>query len=172
MDKTIRKKLSKSKDGFDLNPILDFMEKSGIEYRDRTLKGPLGIATFYCVFLDISKLKHTFNNKMIAYVILHETGHFKRIEKMGKEHVINMMSNTNFESFSDHIIQEEMTADRYACHIFKTLTNEYLSREITQQLNIKSNRDRYVNQTRGMFGKITNEQTYKQYLEQFVEEKK
>jgi hypothetical protein len=169
MDKSIREKLSESNDDFDLNPILDFMEKSGIEYRDRSLKGPIGIATFYCVFLDINVLKNKFSNKIIAYVILHETGHFKRIKKMGKEHVINMMSNTDFKSFSDHIIEEEMIADRYACHIFKSLTNEYLSREITQQLNIKSNRDVYVNKTRGMFGKITNEKTYKQYLEQFTQ---
>lgn len=167
MDKSIKDKLIKRNDGFDLNPILEFMEQTGIDYRDVPIKGPLGIASIYCVYLDVDKLINRLSNKRIAYVILHETAHFKRISRMGVDMVINRLSSLDFDDFSSHIIEEEMVADRYACHIFKRLSGEYLSREITQQLNIKSNRDKYVDQTRDMFGKINNEKTYKQYLEQF-----
>jgi len=165
---SIKEKLLKNNDGFNLEPIIQYMENSGVNYIDKKLNGYLGIATIYCVYLDIDMLKERFNNRFVAYVILHETAHAKRIERMGLNNVIKMLSNDDFTLFSDHIINEEIVADRYVCHIFKRLTGYYFPREATQQLNLKPNRDKYVESTKKMFGKITNEETYKQYLEQFV----
>ena len=168
MEISIKEKLRNYNDGFDLEPIIQYMENSGVNYVDKNLKGYLGIATIYCVYIDIDELKKRFNNKFIGYVILHETAHAKRIERMGLDNVIKMLSNDNFKDYSDHIIGEEVIADRYVCHIFKRLTGYNFPREATQQLNLKPNRDKYVESTKKMFGKITNEETYKQYLEQFI----
>jgi hypothetical protein len=168
MEISIKEKLLKDNDGFGLEPIVQYMENSGVKYIDKKLNGYLGIATIYCVYLDIDMLKERFNNRFVAYVILHETAHAKRIERMGLNNVIKMLSNDDFTLFSDHIINEEIVADRYVCHVFKRLTGHNFPREATQQLNLKPNRDKYVIGTKKMFGKITNEETYKQYLEQFV----
>lgn len=170
MNESIKEKLRNYNDGFNLEPIIQYMENSGFEYVDKYLNGYLGIATIYCVYIDIDELKKRFNNRFIAYVILHETAHAKRIKRMGVDNMLKMLSNDDFKSYSDHIIDEEIVADRYVCHIFKRLTGHHFNREATQQLNLKPNRDRYVETTKKMFGKITNEQTYKQYLEQFVGE--
>jgi hypothetical protein len=170
MNESIKEKLRNYNDGFNLEPIIQYMENIGFEYVDKYLNGYLGIATIYCVYIDIDELKKRFNNRFIAYVILHETAHAKRIERMGLNNVIKMLSNDDFKVYSDHIIEEEVVADRYVCHVFKRLTGYYFPREATQQLNLKPNRDRYIETTKKMFGKITNEETYKQYLKQFVGE--
>ena len=165
MDTSIREKLK----SIDLEPILCFMENTDIEFRDRKLAGPFGIATFYCVYLDIDKMINVFDLTTIGYIILHEIGHYKRIVKMGKEHVLSMLSNDYFYIFSEHIIHEEIIADRYASFVYKKLMNTILPNEITQQLNIESNKIKYVNGTRRLFGIIeNNEDSYIKTLEGFI----
>ena len=165
MDKSIREKLK----SMDLEPILSFMEKTGIEFRDRKLVGPIGIATFYCVYLDIDKMISGFDSMTIGYIILHEIGHYKRIVKVGKEHVLSMLSNDDFDIFSEHIIHEEIIADRYSSFVYKKLMNTTLPTERTQQLNIESNKIKYVNGTRRLFGVIeNNEASYIKTLEGFI----
>jgi hypothetical protein len=167
---SIREKLkSVNQELIDLEPILCFMEKTGIEFRDRKLAGPIGIATFYCVYLDIDKIIDSFDSMTIGYIILHEIGHYKRISKMGKEHILCMLSNDDFDIFSEHIIHEEIIADRYAGFAYNKLMNTTLPIEITQQLNIESNKIKYVNVTRQMFGIIeNNEASYIKTLEGFI----
>ena len=172
MDKTIREKLKDihpSNVIIDLEPILSYMESTGIEFRDRNLAGPMGIATFYCVYLDLDKMVRQFNTRMIGYIMLHELGHYKRILKMGKQHVLDMLSNHDFDIFSDHVIGEEIAADRYASYVYLKLTKTILSREITQQLHLEHNRTRYRERTKQIFGIIENdEEKYIQLLEGFI----
>ena len=172
MDKSIREKLKgihPSNVNMDLEPILSYMESTGIEFRDRNLAGPMGIATFYCLYLDLDKMVRQFDTRMIAYVMLHELGHYKRISKMGKEHVLKMLSNHDFDSFSDHIIGEEIAADRYSTYVYLKLTGKVLNPQITQQLHLEHNRTRYRERTKQLFGIIDNdEEKYIQLLEGFI----
>lgn len=165
MDTSISEKLK----SIDLEPIVCFMENTDIEFRDRNLAGPFGIATFYCIYLDIDKMINVFDSTTIGYIILHEIGHYKRISKMGKEHVLSMLSSDNFDIFSEHIIHEEIIADRYAGFVYNKLMNTTLPIEITQQLNIESNKIKYVNGTKRLFGVIeNNEASYIKTLEGFI----
>lgn len=166
MDKSIREKLGEFTEFL---TILDFMESTGIEFRDKKLRGVLGIATFYCVYLDISKMLANVNNQLIAHIILHEIGHYKRISKLGKEKVMSNLSIEDFDLFSDSIIEEEMIADRYACFIHYKLRGNSDWRYM-QGLDNPSRRNAYKGQTLNLFKVIDNkEENYIKLLESFVE---
>jgi len=172
MDKTIREKLEgvrPERVTLDLEPILCFMENSGIDILDRNLKGPMGIGSIYCIYLDFDNLIRVFDTRMIGYVILHEIAHYKRIVKMGKYKVFEMLSSHDFDIFSNHIIEEEIIADRYARYSFLKLTKEVLPKEMTQQLDLEYNSRRYREKNKAIFGVIeNNEKSYVKLVESFV----
>lgn len=171
MLESIKEKLKKVNCKPELDKVFSFMESTGINFIDTNMvePGPYGIASFYGVYLDIDRIINRFGCEMISYIFLHEIGHFKRITKMGKEHVLSMLSHDDFYVFSDHIIEEEMIADRYAVFVYKKLTKNILSREITQQLNIKYNRDKFVLNNTRLFGNIkNNEESYMNFLNNFI----
>jgi hypothetical protein len=150
-------------------PILEFMENSGIDFRNKRLNGPLGVATYYCVFIDLVRLTNGFNNNLIAYIILHEVGHYKRIAKMGKEGIIKNLSLEDFNEFCKFVINEEIVADRYSSFVVYLLTKELYPREATQQLHREDRQKRYKHSVRTLFGIVkNNEENYKGLLERFV----
>jgi len=166
----IKEKLRNLNCGPDLDVILCFMESTGINFIDTKIHGPYAIATFYSIYLDIDKIINRFGCDMVSYILLHEIGHFKRISKMGKTYVLSMLSDDDFYVFSDHIVEEEMIADRYAVFVYNELTKNKLSREITQQLNFKVNRDEFVLSNTRLFGEIkNNEESYREFLNNFIE---
>lgn len=152
-----------------LNPLLDFMQSSGIKFKDRTLRGPLAFATFYGVYLNLNSLLK-FNTRYIYFVVLHEICHSKRINRLGRETMLEYLSIKNYEKFCDFVIGEEILADRYACYVYYKLTNEIFPRGVTQQLHIKNNRDKYEKSVSKLFGVIDNdENNYKKLLKSFIE---
>jgi len=165
MDKSIREKLGELPS---MKIILDFMESTGIEFRDRDLRGALGIATFYCVYLDINTLLSNVTPQAIGHIILHEIGHYKRIAKLGKEKVISNLSISDFDLFSDSIIEEEIFADRYSCFVHYKLYG-ISTRCYSQGLHIPKKRNEYKGRTLNLFNVIDNkEENYIKLLESFV----
>jgi len=148
------------------------MDESGYVFKDRRLKGPYAMATYHTIYLDVDRILRDFENKMIAYIILHEMGHMKRINKMGKDHIIEMLSTTDFDEFISHIIYEEITADRYSSMVFKKLKGKVFPQEYTQQLHIPSRREDYKYVAEKLFGVIKDEASYNHHLKSFIIEEK
>lgn len=168
IDESIRKILSEKESELYFKGLLRFMESTGIEFRGREMTWPIGLATYYCVYLDINRLTR-FNDKMVFYVILHEIGHHKRISKVGKEYVINMLSIEDFELFSELVINEEIIADRYACQLFQRFNNMEFPRTATQQLHLEYKQTQYKYQLTQLFGFVNHsEENYITLLESFV----
>lgn len=168
IDESIKTILSLKESDLDFKKLLSFMEDSNITFYDRKLKGPWGIATYYAIFLDIARLD-LFADKMLYYVILHEMSHFKSISRVGKEGIIKILSNDNFDEFFEHIIIEETTADRYACALFYKFNKQIFPIEGTQQLNIKSNKEKYRGPAKLLFGTVNNsDENYRKLLESFI----
>lgn len=151
------------------NGLVELMENNNIEYINSTLKGPMGISTYSGVYLDYFTIVKYYNDMVLFYIILHETGHMKRIHRMGKNKLITVLSNTDYDSFFDYVISEEIFADRYAMFLYQKLNNESFNIEATQQLHLKPNQERYHPFVKLLFGKIDGtEESYDKLFEKFI----
>src|ERR1039458_4209361 len=113
MDESIKIAFINKKGHIDLKPLIDLMEVSKIKFVNCVLDGPFAMATHLGIYMDVDNIVSSFNSNMIWFVVLHEMAHFRRIQKMGKDKVLEMFSLEDFDMFSDHIINEEIIADRY-----------------------------------------------------------
>lgn len=152
--------------------LIGFMENSGVEYHMADLRGPLAMATFEGVFIDLKRImSRAFmdDTRLIYFVILHETAHIKRMKKLGKKEILRNLSLDVFEEFFEHVIGEELIADRYGCYVYKKLNDNVFPSYMTQQLDIELNKEKYKQTARGFFGRIQNdEKKYKELFEQFI----
>ena len=168
IDESIKKALAKLDGKLKFNNLLKFIEDTGITFKDRSMTGPLGIATLDCIYLDINKLKQ-YEDKFVFFVILHETAHFKRITKMGRAVMLKNLSLDDFDELLTHIFFEEILADRYACRMFYHFNRDIYPWWYTQQLNLPSKQLQYHPLARNYFGKIQNdEKKYYELIEQFI----
>lgn len=153
---------------YNFKRLLTFMRESGIVYKNRDLRGPLGIATADCVYLDLKNIKK-YSPSLLFFIILHETAHYKRIQKMGKSTVIEMLSLEDFDAFCEHVIYEERVADRYGCLIYKTMNGFDFPKLATQCLDDPNKQKQYRKTANLLFGKIKNsEEEYNKLLKSFV----
>lgn len=152
--------------------LICFMESVDVEYHIADLRGPLAMATFEGVFIDINRIidKSWMNDSRLMYfIILHETAHIKRMKKLGKTEILKNLSLEVFNDFFEHVIGEELIADRYGCYLYQKLNKKEFPSYMTQQLDLEINKERYKQTARGFFGRIQNdEKKYKELFEQFI----
>ncbi len=122
--------------------LLVLMRDSGLYFEKRCLNNALGLATFDCIYLDLDVL-NLYKDEFIYFVVLHEIAHGKRIRKMGKEGLIKNMIEPDLGIFSNHILSEEIFADRYACFNYRLLNKKpYLGK--TQELYLDDKKNKYL----------------------------
>lgn len=170
IDSTIIQKLSERDGKYNFIMLLEYMHDSGYTYENKKLLGPLAIATLNGVLLDMSTIDR-YNDKLVYFILLHETAHMKRIDRMGKELMLANLSIEDFDTFTAHIFEEEIFADRYACRLFYHFNNEIYPWYETQQLNLKYKQDKYEPMARMYYGKIqNNEEKYNEMINNFIVE--
>ena len=170
IDESIKKALLEKHGKLNFKALLDFMESTGINYQNRKMRGPLGLATYHTVYINLDAI-NIYPDNLLYFIILHEIGHYKRIERMGgKDGVIKMLSIEDLDAFCEHIIGEEIFADRYACFLYQILTKAKFPREATQNLHIKYVQERYKERSAILlFGKVkNNEEIYHQLIDSFL----
>jgi hypothetical protein len=152
--------------------LICFMESSDIEYHMADLRGTLAMATFEGVFIDLKQMMNKEfidDTRLIYFVILHETAHIKRIQKLGKKEILKKLSLSDFEEFFEDIIGEELIADRYGSYIYRKLNNETFPTHMTQQLNLEFYKNKHKDSTKIIFNRIQNdEKKYKELVNQFI----
>jgi hypothetical protein len=154
----------------DFNALVSFMEATGIDYRDRHVRGSLALATSYCIYLDIKQLL-SYPDKFLYFVIIHETAHNKRIQKVGLDKIIEKLSIGDFDMFFNFVVEEEIAADRYGCFVFQQLTKTSYPREATQQLHLPIRQWQYRPIAASLFGVVQNNKaSYIALMESFVYE--
>jgi len=153
IDEEIKIALNEKHGDLNFKGLLEHMEASGIDFKANPLRGPLGIATYYCVYLDMAKIDY-YHDKMLFFIILHEMGHYKRIANVGKDHIIKMLSLEDFEEFCQHVITEEIVADRYSAYCYYLLNKEVFPKGATQQLENKDRQRQYKSTAKHLFGQI------------------
>lgn len=170
IDESIKTALLKKHGDLNFKGLLEFMESTGINYLSHGLDRIFGMATCYGIYLDLEKINE-YHDNFLYFIILHETAHYKRIKQMGgKDAVIKILSNEDFEDFCGHVIGEEVFADRYACFVYQILNKEKFPREATQNLHMKEVQERYKkNSAIRLFGVVKNsEEIYKQLVNSFL----
>lgn len=137
-----------------------------LEVHNNSLRGALGLATLYGLYIDIEKmLSNPYPKQMFLFIILHEIAHYKRMVKFGKEHYLTKLSRPDFEHFFDGVIEEEVFADRWASIMYYHLTGDLYPRDLTQQLDLKYNQLEYKSYCQQIFNKVdNNEDKYKELI--------
>jgi len=173
LNKKLKTALVENLSSKNVDSLICFMENTGIKYYMADLRGPLALATFYGVYIDIDNIKSKGVSSMLMYfVILHETAHMKRIKKLGKKEILKQLSLNNFDDFFNHVLNEELIADRYGCYMYYNLTKNVYPKSMTQNLHIKEVADRYKSTARALYGQIDNdEKKYKELVNKFIMKK-
>jgi hypothetical protein len=168
VDVTILEKLIERNGEYNFTKLVDYMLDTGFVYQDKKLTGPLAIATLNGVLLDMSVINR-YHDKLVYFILLHETAHMKRIARMGKDLMLANLSIEDFDEFTAHIFEEEIFADRYACRLFYHFNKEIYPWYETQQLNLKYKQEQYGSMARMYYGKIqNNEEKYNEMINNFI----
>ena len=171
IDDEIITKLKELDGEVNFGSLLTFMIENKIPYKNRTIKGfGMGLSTADGVILDLEKISK-YHPKLLFYVILHETGHYKRIAKMGRNKLIQFLSEEDFEVFFEHVVNEEIIADRYSCLFYRIFNGENFPRVATQQLEDPTRREKYRGPARTLYGTVKNtEESYNELIKSFIDE--
>ena len=128
-------KLSEIKSELDFNNLIQFIHSESLPVYNAKLANCFGLTIFDGIYIDVEKVLIYANDRLLYFVILHEIAHYKRIKKLGKQTVIDLLSLEDINEFTNHIIGEELIADRYASMLFHVLTQRYYPKYETQQLD-------------------------------------
>ena len=170
MDKRVAEHILKWHYESDLNfiKLLDFINNGNIPVVDSKLISAVGMATYYEIHLDLDNLD--FQPPLLRYfIILHEIGHYKRLQKKGLEFHLHELSTSNVNILYNHILNEETIADNYGMFTFKRLTGNEYPYEMTQRLKEYENKVKFMDTAYSLIGKLeNNEDSYKAMIEQHI----
>ncbi len=165
----LKKFLLERNEDSDLNftKLVEMLETSEYEFIGSVLRGPMGLATYKKAYFDMNRFDDE-DNQLIFFVILHEYCHVMKIDKIGKEEMISQLSEDDFNIFCNHIIGEEILADRFGSFYYYQLNKRLYPRYRTQCLEDQDEKDSYMDQIIDIHGQIKNEETYNDLINYFI----
>jgi hypothetical protein len=168
IDEKLKKFLLKEHGEYNFKKLVEYLESRTFDIKLNYLVRATGFTTIDSIYFDLDNLKKH-NSKMIFYIILHEIGHYKRIQKYGSDWVIEMLSISNFDDYFKGIVDEEIFADRFSCYMFYKMNKIIYPWNETQQLNLTSRQEKYKPLANMLFGKINNnKQKYYDFVNQII----
>lgn len=148
--------------------LVSFLEESEFSFVDAELHEARGMATIDNIYLDLTKLNYD-DDQLIFFIILHEYCHGIRMKRMGKKEIISFLSEEDFDVMFEHVVGEEVLADRYGSLMYYHFNKEKYPRYRTQLLTETSNRVNYKDRVRPLHGMINNsEEKYNKLMESFI----
>ena len=153
--------------GLEFGLLVKLMEDSEYEFKGCKLLGPMGMATYKKAYFDLGRLEDT-DDQLAFFVILHEYCHVLKIDRIGKQGMIDQLSNEKFDIFMNHIISEEIIADRFASLMYYYYNKQQFPKYRTQRLEEQSQKDCYVSQVEDLYGVIKDEESYDKLLKKFI----
>jgi len=153
--------------GLDFISLVQFLENSEFEFIGTKLAGALGMATYRKAFFNLERLEVE-DDQLVYFVMLHEYCHVLKVNKLGKEEMIKQLSTDNFNEFMNHMIGEEILADRFGSLMYFKMNKKQYPKYRTQMLENVDRAEEYVNQVGDLFGMIKDEETYEALLSTFI----
>ena len=152
----------------DFIKLLNFINENDYPIIDSRLINALGMATYYTIYLDIDYIEFQ-PYRLRYFIILHEIAHYKRLHKKGLDYHLSKLSSKNVQDVYEHIILEELIADKYAMATYYALTNSYYPYEETQRINEYENKIKFMNTANGLIGVLeNNEDSYKTMIKKHI----
>lgn len=143
--------------------LINFLSHSKYRFIGAKLRESLGLATTNTAYLDLKYLDDE-DDKNIFFTILHEYAHLLKISKMGKDKMVENFSTDDLDLFVNHIIEEEIFADRFARFYFYHLNNELYPTYRTQRLEKPLVKEEFKSRITPLFGKIKDEKDYNELI--------
>ncbi len=156
-----------AKSVLEFGQLVKLLDDSEYEFIGCTLNGPTGMATYRKAYFDLELLELN-DDQLVFFVILHEYCHVLKIDKIGKAEMINQLSSEDFDEFLNHIIDEEILADRFASIMYYYYNKKQYPKYRTQILEKQSEKDKYVYKVEDLFGKIKDEESYDKIVNLFI----
>jgi hypothetical protein len=163
MEDFLVKKLSK----LNYQALFSLIGENRIEFIPVRLAGAYGMTLPDRIYVDLYELRRLPDN-VVYFVLLHEIFHYKRYQQLGKQHFINQLSNPNFEELHNHIIDEEMAADKYGCEMYRLFNGQDYPVQLTQMLDDPYRRSMYEKNTKAFFGQIKSEADFDNFWNKFI----
>ena len=169
LTKNLQELLLERNEGSNLNftKLVETLENSEYEFIGTTLRGVMGLATYNKAYFDMSGLDSV-DSQLIFFVILHEYCHVMAIDRMGKEGMITNLAEKDFDKFFNHIVGEEILADRFASLFYYHYNKRQYPRYRTQRLYDQDVKNAYADKILDIHGKVNDEESYDKLMEYFI----
>lgn len=119
----------------DLKNFKEYILNCGIEFEVRYLKMDVaGLTTPDKIYLNEGHMG-VLPVTMSIFIIFHEIAHYKSIHKMGIEEYHKRVTNKDFDGYADHVLHEEVLADKWATRAMFDVVGFIWPVEQTQQLD-------------------------------------
>tara|TARA_B100001173_G_C15810483_1_gene471761 strand:- start:154 stop:681 length:528 start_codon:yes stop_codon:yes gene_type:complete len=120
LSKSFKDHLLKNTDQEFVNKLIPHLE--GVNIINASLSnGIIGIAKPELIYLNLETAMRINGKYGLAFVILHELAHYKRIKKKGKEWYLNYVLRSDEETYIKHTILEERIADKWGLDMVKKI---------------------------------------------------
>lgn len=145
-------------DRYNFNGLYQFIVDNNIPIEFvRFNVSALGMASFNKVYIKKDLLYCDVDLNLYFMVIAHEIGHYLSYKKYGLEYHLDRLSSTDWNYFYEHIIHEEIFAEKFACILYYKL-NKHVYYGYRQDLHLKENRREYKKLTKKhLFKRYTND---------------
>jgi hypothetical protein len=153
----------------DLNfsKLVEVLDNSQFNFIGTTLRGPMGLATYKIAYFDMYRM-NSVDNELLFFVILHEYCHVMKIDKIGKEAMVSQLSEEDFDIFFNHVVEEEILADRFGSYFYYNFNKKKYPKYRTQQLDKQDYREQYVDKIIDVHGQIKDERSYNKLIDYFI----
>lgn len=165
----LKELLLERSEGSELNftDLIEMLEVSEYEFIGCSLRGPMGLATHNKAYYNMLILPRM-DDEFIFFVILHEYCHVKSIDRMGKDKMVTNLSEEDFDVFVDHIVGEEILADRFSSLCFYNFNKREYPRYRTQRLEEEDSKYAYREVIREIHGQISDEESYDKTINSYI----
>lgn len=117
----------------------------------------LGMAAYDKIYIS-KTIARDFSKEAIFFVIGHEVGHYMSFKKRGYQYHLDILSSTDFDIVFNHVIHEEILADKFSGMLFYALNHRLYDGLLKQHLHLKNQQMKYKPIIRGtLFGLYSND---------------
>jgi len=169
INKALKKHLLKRSENSNLNfsGLVEFLENSEYQFSGAYLRGAAGLAIKNKGYFNIKIFEREIP-QFIFFVILHEYCHIKRIDVMSEETMITYLTDENQDRLCDHVIGEEILADRFASLLYYHFNKEIVPKYITQELDDDNKKRELIEDIKLSYGMVKDIESYHKLIEHVV----
>lgn len=168
MDVKVKRFLKKmgKKSHLNFKGLIKLIKNNNIPIKESGISGPAGIAFHNKILVDIIALDVE-GDRMTYFTLLHEIGHYLRLQKIPKNYIIDLYKGKDFKLFFNDVVYEELFADKFANLMYYQLNKESIN---FYQFRIGDDYGigKYEDILRPLFDMVNSKKDYKKLVKQLT----